>query len=247
LPELPLGWVWAKAEQLTNFITKGTTPNSSKLHEGDGEVRFLKVYNLTFNGLLDYHYKPAFVDRSVHIGELGRSIVLTGDVLINIVGPPLGQVSIVPQEIEEANINQAIARFRPLNGVMNKFLATALMSESIMSWAISRAKTTAGQSNLTLELCRDLPVPLPAISEQHQIVTEVERCLSIVAEVEDQVDANLRRTDQLRQSILKKAFSGQLVPQDPNDEPASVLMKRIGGKASARDGKTRGPRRRVGK
>jgi type I restriction enzyme S subunit len=68
---------------------------------------------------------------------------------------------------------------------------------------------------------------LPPLAEQHQIVAEVERRLSIVAGAEAQVEANLRRADRLRQSILKQVFSGQLVPQDPNDEPVSVLLERI--------------------
>jgi type I restriction enzyme S subunit len=72
-----------------------------------------------------------------------------------------------------------------------------------------------------------LQIALPSEAEQHQIVAEVECRLSIVAGAEAQVDANLRRADRLRQSILKQAFSGQLVPQDTNDEPASVLLERI--------------------
>jgi type I restriction enzyme S subunit len=75
----------------------------------------LKVYNLTFDGSLNHTYKPAFVSRETHDGELLRSQVVAGDVLINIVGPPLGQVSLLPAAMAEANINQAIARFRPVS------------------------------------------------------------------------------------------------------------------------------------
>jgi type I restriction enzyme S subunit len=209
IPILPEGWAWATAEQICEFITKGTTPHADKLRSGSGEVQFLKVYNLTFTGRLDHHYKPVFVDRRIHDGELARSKVKSGDVLINIVGPPLGQVSVVPDEIADANINQAIARFRPLNGVSNRFLSALLQSEPVMSWAIHRAKTTAGQANLTLQLCRELPLPVPPFAEQQRIVAEVERRLSVIEELEAVVNANLQRATGLRQSILQRSFKGE--------------------------------------
>jgi type I restriction enzyme S subunit len=204
--ELPSGWVWATAEQLCDFITKGTTPAASKLRDGVGEIQFLKVYNLTFDGSLNHRHKPTFVDRETHALELARSRVQAGDVLINIVGPPLGQVSIVPTLISEANINQAIARYRPISPLNERFLALALMSEDIMRWAISRAKTTAGQSNLTLELCRALPLPLPPVAEQKRIVAEFERCMSIVRTLDGSIDATLMRADHLRRATLSRPF-----------------------------------------
>ena len=212
LPVLPAGWIWASAEQLSTFISKGTTPSASKLFDTSGDVQFLKVYNLTFDGSLNHTHKAAFVSRATHDGELLRSQVLAGDVLINIVGPPLGQVSVVPQTMAEANMNQAIARFRPVPPLSTKFFAHALMTESIMSWAIRKAKTTAGQTNLTLDLCRRLPIPLPPIAEQSRIVAEVGRRLSLVLGVEAEVDANLQRAVSLRQSSLARAFSTSAKP-----------------------------------
>jgi type I restriction enzyme S subunit len=208
LKPLPEGWAWATADQLSDFITKGTTPSAGKLTEGAGQVPFLKVYNLTFDGSLNDRYKPAFVSDDVHNGELARSKVRPGDVLINIVGPPLGQVSVVPGHLGQANINQAIARIRPVAPLGAAYIAYALMCDGIMGWAIRRAKTTAGQANLTLELCRALPVPVPPLAEQERIVAEVDRRLSIVRELEAEVDANLKRSQTLRQAILAKAFSG---------------------------------------
>lgn len=206
LPEPPDGWAWASADQLSDFITKGTTPATSNLLDGSGDVQFLKVYNLTFDGSLNRTFKPAYVSREIHEGELARSRVVPGDVLINIVGPPLGQVSVVPEHMAEANINQAIARIRPVDPVLPRFVAIALLCEDIMQRVIRRAKTTAGQSNLTLELCRSLPIPIPPVAEQHRIVAEVDRRLSIVREVEAEVNANLKRAQSLRQAILAKAF-----------------------------------------
>ena len=72
-----------------------------------------------------------------------------------------------------------------------------------------------------------LPFPLPPLPEQQAIVSEVEFRFSVADEVERNITVELKRAEQLRQSILKKAFSGRLVPQNPNDEPASVLLERI--------------------
>jgi len=83
------------------------------------------------------------------------------------------------------------------------------------------------QPNLNLSLIRATRIPLPPLAEQERIVAEVERRLSIVSALEKAVEANLKRAQRLRQAILKRAFEGRLVPQDPNDEPASVLLERI--------------------
>ena len=206
LPSLPEGWTWASLDQLSDFITKGTTPSAQKLFDGSGEVQFLKVYNLTFDGSLNHRYKPAFVSRETHSNELARSKVRPGDVLINIVGPPLGQVSVVPEQMAEANINQAIARIRPIAPLRYQFISLALMCDDVMRWAIRRGKTTAGQANLTLELVRALPIPLPPLAEQTRVADEVDRRLSIVREVEAEVDANLQRAQALRKATLGAAF-----------------------------------------
>ncbi len=212
LPKLPEGWEWVRAELLCPTITKGTTPKVREMNGDYGEVPFIKVYNLTFVGRLDFTINPTFTTRKVHNGKLARSEVIPGDVLINIVGPPLGKVSIVPNTYPEWNVNQAIAIFRPVVGYHPKLLAYALMTRSIMSWAEHRAKTTAGQHNLTLEICRELPLPVMSIEEQAQIVSEVERRLSAADEVEKTVEASLKQAERLRQSILKRAFEGKLVP-----------------------------------
>jgi type I restriction enzyme S subunit len=72
-----------------------------------------------------------------------------------------------------------------------------------------------------------LVFPLPPLAEQRRIVEEVERRLSVVDALEDAVEANLTRADRLRQAILKTAFEGRLLPQNPDDEPASALLARI--------------------
>lgn len=192
-----------------DFITKGTTPSPIKLLAGSGDVQFLKVYNLTFEGRLNAAHKPAFVSRETHDKELSRSKVRSGDVLMNIVGPPLGQVSIVPDSLPEANINQAIARFRAREIVLPRFLMFWLLAPSTVRWTISRSKATAGQFNLTLETCRNIPIQVPPIEKQHRLVTEVDRRFSVVEELETQVSIDLVRAERLRQAILSSAFSSR--------------------------------------
>jgi len=101
----------------------------------------------------------------------------------------------------------------------------------------NRARTTAGQKGISGGDIKQMPIPLPPLAEQAQIVDEVERRLSVVTQLEAIVEANLKRAERLRQSILKEAFAGRLVPQDPNDEPASVLLERL---SKEREGRKKG-------
>ena len=201
---------YRRLEELCFFITKGTTPSKSTMTAGSGEIPFIKVYNLTFDNTLDFSIDPTFVDKETHNGFLGRSIVYPGDVLMNIVGPPMGKVSIVPDMYPEWNINQAIARFRCLDGLYNKYLAYFWGYSDTVEKMKSRAKATAGQFNLTLEICRDIQIPVPSIGEQEKIVFDIETKLSQQQKIAETIELALQQAEAMRQSILKKAFEGEL-------------------------------------
>lgn len=211
LPSLPDGWVYVKAEEISHFITKGTTPSKDKLFDDSGDIPFLKVYNLTDNGKLDFSIKPTFVSLETHEGFLNRSKVLSGDVLMNIVGPPLGKISLVSDKFKEWNINQAIVRYRVFDILLNKYLMYYLLSQVTINRLSKRAKATAGQFNLTLEICRDAEIPMCLLQEQTQIVQEIESRLSVCDQLEATLTENLDKAEALRQSILKRAFEGKLV------------------------------------
>ena len=236
LPPLADKWCWATAASTCDFITKGTTPSGSDAPKPQGEIPFIKVQHLSGTGTFHFSDSPSFVSRTVNDRFLARSRVFPGDVLMNLVGPPLGQISVVPGSFEEWNVNQAIAIFRAVPGLSNRFLAICLLSRVVVVRALSRAKATVGQVNLTLEMCRQLPLPLPPLAEQEAIVEAVEDQLSVIEHIEADVAAKLKSAQALRQSILRHAFTGQLVPQDPHDEPASELLKRL---AADRDQRTR--------
>ena len=202
-------WKIFKAKDLCFFITKGTTPKKTELRT-TGDIPFIKVYNLTFDTSLDFSIEPTFVSKEIHSGFLARSIVYPDDVLMNIVGPPMGKVSIVPNTYNEWNINQAIARFRCNDNLYNKYLAYYLGFAPTVEKMKAKSKATAGQFNLTLEICRNIEIPLPTLEKQKEIVKEIESRLSVCDSIEKTIDTALQEAEALRQSILKQAFEGGL-------------------------------------
>ena len=199
-----------KAEDLCFFITKGTTPKKSEFQLEDKSIPFIKVYNLTFDGSLDFTIEPTFIAKSIHETSLARSIVYPGDVLMNIVGPPMGKVSIIPSSYDEWNINQAIARFRCKEELNNRYLAYFLMSSETVEKMSKQTKATAGQFNLTLETCRNIDIPVCSINEQLKIVDNLDTQLTAYNNIEKTVNDALQQATSMRQSILKKAFEGRL-------------------------------------
>ena len=90
-----------------------------------------------------------------------------------------------------------------------------------------KAKQTVNLASINMTVLRSLSIPLPNLPEQLAIVSTIESRLSVCDKLEQTIDQTLALSASLRQSILKKAFEGRLVPQDPNDEPAEKLLERI--------------------
>ena len=160
-----------KASDVCDFITKGTTPAKGEIFDEyrENAIPYLKVYNLSFTGELLFDQESQYIDKSVHDGKLARSKVYPNDVLMNIVGPPLGKFSLVTDEFDEWNINQAVAIFRAKERILPRFLLAALMQPKIMRPFIEQA-VGVRQLNISLEQCRNLSFPLPSIDEQQEFV-----------------------------------------------------------------------------
>jgi type I restriction enzyme S subunit len=218
-------WKLKKAEEVCELITKGTTPiNGGLLNEG--EIPYLKVYNIV-EQKIDFDYKPQFVTRETHEKFLRRSRVYPGDVLMNIVGPPLGKVAIVSNQYSEWNINQAIAFFRAKKEILPEFIFLILNGGTPIREIEREFRGTAGQSNISLEQCRNFDFPVPSIEEQKEIVRKVEELFHFADSIEARYQKAKAWFDKLPQAILAKAFRGELVEQHENDEPVSVLLEKI--------------------
>jgi type I restriction enzyme S subunit len=227
LHPLPKGWTWVAAEEVCTTIACGGTPRAGLMHSQQGDVPFLKVYNLTQHGQIDFTVRPTFIDRETHDGQLRRSKVFPGDVLTNIVGPPLGKTVVVSDIYPEWNINQAIVTFRAGGELSPDWLALVLQTPSVLRRLKSTARATAGQFNIALSTCRALPIPLPPAAEQEQITEAVRQVFYAVTGAEQGINFCQMREGRLRRGLLAEALVGRLVPHDPRDEPASVLVERI--------------------
>lgn len=117
---------------------------------------------------------------------------------------------------------------RCMNGCFNSYLFYFLVQERTRQEAERNMTGAVGQRRVPKSFLENLVVPLPpTLEEQRLIVSEIEKRLSVCDKIEESITTSLQQAEALRQSILKKAFEGKLVPQDPNDEPASVLLERI--------------------
>lgn len=224
LPQLPEGWVWANLEQITEI--QGGIQKQPKRAPASNAFPYLRVANV-LRGELDL---TEVLDIELFGDEIDKLRLMNGDLLIvegNGSPSQIGRMATWKGEIQDCVHQNHIIRARPFLGVEGGFVESYWNSPIGSSMVLNVASSTSGLYTLSVSKVSVIPVPLPPVAEQQRIVAEVERQLSVIQQTEAAVAASLARAERLRQSILKQAFSGQLVPQDPNDEPASALLARI--------------------
>lgn len=216
LPELAAGWVWTNFDQVTERVTKGSSPNWQGFEYSEKGIPFVRSQNVGW-GVTDLS-DVAFLPQEFNEKEK-KSILREGDVLLNIVGASIGRAAIAPSTVEGGNVNQAVAVIRLLGpDVSNEFVLLYLLSTQTQR-RIHAEKVDVARANFSLEDIREMPLALPPRGEQDRIATEVERHLSLVREIESQVDRNRKRAERLRQSILTAAFAGRLRGLDADEKP----------------------------
>jgi len=225
LPKLPDGWHWLKLGNFTDIV--GGVTKGRKL-EGKKTITlpYLRVANVQ-DGFLDLS-KIKYID--VLPDDLYRYKLDFGDILYTEGGDKdkLGRGTVWRNEIKACIHQNHIFRARPFQELtLPYFIAYFSQTKTAKNYFFKNAKQTVNLASINITVLSNLPVSICSYQEQHQIVQEIETRLSVCDNIEANIEESLQKAEALRQSILKKAFEGKLVPQDPNDEPANVLLVRI--------------------
>ncbi len=229
LPLLPEGWVWATVDMVGDPHEQPvlTGPFGATLGKEDfvsSGVPVLTIGCLTEDGV---SLSKAMYITPEKAHELERYQVRNGDLLFSRMAT-VGRAGVVTERLEGALINYHLMRLRLARNVIDPYFFLAYVQGSqVVSDYVRKVNHGATRDGINTKQLLALPVPIPPFAEQRRIVAEVERRLSVAREAEKAVEANLKRIARLRQAILKRAFEGKLVPQDPNDEPADVLLERV--------------------
>lgn len=220
---MPEGWVWCRLEDIA-YVASGSTPDKTCFVENG--IPYIKMYNLR-NQKIDFAYHPQYITEEVHNGKLLRSRTEVGDLIMNIVGPPLGKLAIIPATLPQANFNQAAVLIRPykFKKVLVPYLKAYLEEMSEINSIATRG--SAGQVNISLTQSQNMRIPLPPLNEVERIIKEIVKYDLLIEAIEYETTDLQTIIISIKNKILDLAIHGKLVPQDPNDEPALDLLKRI--------------------
>ena len=221
--ELPNSWVWCRLEDIA-YVASGSTPDETCFVENG--VPYIKMYNLR-NQKIDFAYHPQYITEEVHNGKLQRSRTEVGDLIMNIVGPPLGKLAIIPTTLPQANFNQAAVLIRPykFKEVLVSYLKVYLEEMSEINSIATRG--SAGQVNISLTQSQNMRIPIPPLNEVRRIIEEVSKYDILIDSLKQNITDIQNLIAYTKSKILDLAIHGKLVLQDPNDEPAIELLKRI--------------------
>jgi type I restriction enzyme S subunit len=212
--EAPVNWTLHVFKDVIKLIGGSQPPKSEFVYEtAPGFVRLIQIRDYKSD-----NYK-VFIKQ-----DATKKFCSTDDVMIGRYGPPIFQIL---RGLEGA-YNVALMKASPLPEVLqNEYMYRYLQNYKILNFVEAGSDRTAGQSGVNKAFLEKYPIFLPPLIEQTEIVHRVEQLFAFADQLEAKVASAKTRIDHLTQSILAKAFRGELVPQDPNDEPASVLLERI--------------------
>ena len=218
--KLPKGWKWVKLGDVCTGVEYGSASKSKEI----GRVPVLRMGNIQ-NGRFDWE-DLVFTDDN---NEIKKYLLRTNDVLFNRTNSAewVGKTAIYKGERPAIFAGYLIRINRIQSLIDANYITYFLNSHFAKSYGNTVRSFGVNQSNINGTKLKGYPLPLAPLAEQHEVIQEIESRLSVCDKLENTLTEGLHQAEALRQSILKKAFEGKLVPQDPKDETASVLLERI--------------------
>jgi len=218
--DLPKGWIWERLGWMSSGIEYGTSAKSV----GTGKVPVLRMGNIQ-NMKFDWDDLVYTADKD----EISTYLLHAGDVLFNRTNSPelVGKTAIYKGE-RPAIFAGYLIRVNNLASIVDSQYLNFFLNCHIAKQHGNSVKTDGvNQSNINGDKLANYPFPFCSLEEQKVIVAVLEEQISLIDKMETDVDSQIKKSDALRQAILKKAFSGQLVNQNPKDEPADILLEHI--------------------
>ena len=167
----------------------------------------------------------AYISEEINQKKSG-SIVKPQDILLNITGGSIGRCALVPDDFDIANVNQHVLIIRLVEVSLRQYIHSVIISPYIQEQILSK-QVGSGRGGLSAETTSSFLIPIPPIQEQYAIQDKLQQCISCVSEIAIEKTNIINLVSKAKDKILDLAIRGQLVPQDPNDEPASVLLDHI--------------------
>lgn len=218
LPELPEGWVWGSIDEITRPIDK-VQPRDNP----DDEFYYLDIASIDNSNNIVTQPK---IYSGKEAPSRARQLIKSNDVLFSTVRTYLRNIALVAEEYNNQIASTGFSVLRSEEGIFPKYLFYFVLTDDLIE-SLSKIQRGTSYPAIRDSDMRKQPIPIPPSAEQKRIIDDVERRLSVVFEIENTFRSSFLRAKYLRQAVLKRAFEGKLVLQDPNDEPASVLLERI--------------------